>query len=211
LRKKINKNTNLKLEESATRLLNQAIKLFLKRGYHGTSIEDITWAAGLTKGAFYCHFKSKEDILKRIVEEFERRFLDETIEAVNKVRGGFLDKFEKYIRHNAAFAYYNRELCVSFTTLAAELVGDRTIIEREIRRIYKRYQKFLSKLIVMGKKEGFFRRDLDTHLASLVIISFHDGTLLQWSMNRKNIDGKSFLNTFRRIMLNGVVPFQLDA
>jgi AcrR family transcriptional regulator len=211
LRKKFNKNTNLKLEESATRILNQAIKLFLKKGYHGTSIEDITWGAGLTKGAFYCHFKSKEDILKRIVEEFERRFLDETIESVNKVRGGFLDKFEKYIRHNAAFAYYNRELCVSFTTLAAELVGDRTIIEREIRRIYKRYQKFLSKLIVMGKKEGFFRRDLDTNLASLVIISFHDGTLLQWSMNRNNMDGKSFLNTFRKIVLNGVVPFQLDA
>jgi hypothetical protein len=129
---------------------------------------------------------------------------------VNKVKGGFLDKFEKYIRHNAAFAYYNRELCVSFTTLAAELVGDRTRTEYEIRRIYKRYQKFLSKLVVMGKREGVFRKDLDANLASLVIISFHDGTLLQWSMNRNKIDGKSFLDTFRRIMLNGVVPFQLD-
>lgn len=207
---KFNRNSNLKFEESPTRILNQAIKLFLKKGYHGTSIDDITRAAGLTKGAFYCHFKSKEDLLKRIVKEFEGRFLDETIEAVNKVKGGFLDKFEKYIRHNAAFAYYNRELCVSFTTLAAELVGENNRIEHEIRRIYKRYQKFLSKLIVMGKKEGVFRKDLDPDLAALVIISFHDGTLLQWSMNRNKMDGKSFLNTFRRIMLNGLVPYQLD-
>ena len=95
----------------------------MEKGYHGTSIDDITQAAGLTKGALYWHFRSKEDLLKRIVEEFERRFLDGLIQAVKDVQGDILDKIEKYFRYNAAFSYYNRELCVSFTTLAAELVG----------------------------------------------------------------------------------------
>jgi TetR/AcrR family fatty acid metabolism transcriptional regulator len=159
----------------------------------------------LTKGALYWHFRSKEGLLKRIVEEFEKRFLDGLIQALREVKGGVVDKFEKYVRYNAAFAYYNRELCVSFTTLSGELVGAHHVIEPEIRRIYKKYQNFLSKLLLQGKKEGIFRKDLDVNLASLVIIAFHDGTLLQWSMNRDKIDGKSFLNTFRRIMQNGLM------
>jgi AcrR family transcriptional regulator len=187
------------------RILKQAMRLFLEKGYHGTSIDDITQAAGLTKGALYWHFRSKEGLLKRIVEEFEKRFLDGLIQALREVKGGVVDKFEKYIRYNAAFAYYNRELCVSFTTLSGELVGAHHVIEPEIRRIYKKYQNFLSKLLLQGKKEGIFRKDLDVNLASLVIIAFHDGTLLQWSMNRDKIDGKSFLNTFRRIMQNGLM------
>ena len=68
------------------RILKQAMRLFLEKGYHGTSIDDITKAAGLMKGALYWHFGSKEDLLKRIVEEFERRFLDGLIQAVHIYR-----------------------------------------------------------------------------------------------------------------------------
>jgi hypothetical protein len=62
------------------------------------------------------------------------------------------------LRFNAAFAYYNRELCTSFTTLTAELVGTHHGIEPEIRRINKKYQTFLSKLILEGKKEKVFKK-----------------------------------------------------
>ena len=149
------------------------MRIFLAKGYHGTSIDDITQAAGLTKGALYWHFNSKEDLLKRIVEEYEKRFLDGLIQAVNGVNGGILDKIEKYFRYNAAFSYYNRELCVSFDTLAAELVGAHHGIETEFRRIYKKYQKFLSNLIVQGKKEKVFKREMDQDLSALIIIAFH--------------------------------------
>ena len=177
----------------------------MAKGYHGTSIEDITRAARLTKGALYWHFKSKEDLLKRIVEEYEKRFLDGMIQAVSGVNGGILDKIEKYFRYNAAFSYYNRELCVSFDTLAAELVGAHHGIETEFRRVYRKYQKFLSNLIVQGKKEKVFKRELDEDLSALVIIAFHVGILLQWSMNKGKIDGEAYVNTFKKIMLKGLM------
>ena len=181
------------------------MRLFLEKGYHGTSIDDITQAAGLTKGALYWHFKSKEDLLKRIIDEYERRFLNGMMHAVGEVKGGVLDKFEKYIRFNSAFAYYNRELCVSFDTLAAELVGAHHRIEPEIRGIYKKYQNFLSKLILQGKKEKIFKKELDTELTALLIIAFHDGILLQWSINRDKIDGETYVNTFKKIVYHGLM------
>ena len=80
-------------KDTANRILIQAMRIFLEKGYHGTSVDDITQAAGLTKGALYWHFRSKEDLLKRIVEEFEKRFLDGLIQAVKYVRGDTRDKF----------------------------------------------------------------------------------------------------------------------
>lgn len=203
--KKRPNHKNLQSQETANRILNQAMRIFLAKGYHGTSIEDITRAAKLTKGALYWHFRSKEDLLKRIVEEYEKRFLDGMIQAVNEVKGNIPDKIEKYFRYNAAFAYYNRELCVSFETLAAELIGAHHGIEAKFRRIYRKYQKFLSNLIVQGKKEKVFKREMEEDLSALVIIAFHVGILLQWSMNKDEIDGEAYVNSFKKIMLNGMM------
>ncbi len=208
MEKEIKNTKNVKAllpKDTANRILIQAMRIFLEKGYHGTSVDDITQAAGLTKGALYWHFRSKEDLLKRIVEEFEKRFLDGLIQAVKDVRGDTHDKFEKYFRYNAAFSYYNRELCVSFTTLAAELVGAHHGTEPEFRRIYKKYQKFLSSLILQGKKEKVFKKEIDPDLAALIIIAFHDGILIRWFMNRNEIDGEGYVNTFKKIMLKGLM------
>ena len=202
--KKLN-NKNFQSHETANRILRQAMRIFLEKGYHGTSIDDITRAAKLTKGALYWHFRSKEDLLKRIIQEYEGRFLDGMIQAVNEVKGSILRKIEKYFRYNAAFAYSNRELCVSFDTLAAELVGAHHGVEIEFRRIYKKYQKFLSNLIVQGKKEKVFKKEIDANLTALVTIAFHVGILLQWSMNKDEIDGEAYVNTFKKIMLRGLM------
>jgi AcrR family transcriptional regulator len=192
-------------KETSNRILTQAMRIFLEKGYHGTSIDDITRSAGVTKGALYWHFRSKEDLLKKIVADFERRFLDGLIQAVKDVQGNIRDKIEKYFRYNAAFSYYNRELCVSFTTLAAELVGAHHGTEPEFKRIYKKYQKFLSTLILRGKKEKMFKKEIDADLAALTIIAFHDGILIRWFMNRDEIDGKAYVNTFKKIMLHGLM------
>lgn len=193
------------IENTEERILKQAMRLFFEKGYNGSTIDEISKSAGVTKGALYWYFESKEALLKRIIEEFEKRFLDNLIQAVEKVNGGTLDKFEKYIRYNAAFAYYNRELCVSFTTLAGELVGAHHGIEPEIRRIYKKYQDFLSKIISEGQKEKIFKKEIDPFLGALVIIAFHDGILHQWSMNRDEVNGVDYVNTFKKILEDGLL------
>src|SRR6476620_11471243 len=48
-------------------IVEQAGRLFRLRGYAGTSIDDIMLAAGLTRGAFYAHFESKEDLFAEVI------------------------------------------------------------------------------------------------------------------------------------------------
>jgi TetR/AcrR family transcriptional repressor of nem operon len=48
-------------------ILDHAARLFRLRGHAGTSIDDIMLAAGLTRGAFYAHFKSKDELFAQAV------------------------------------------------------------------------------------------------------------------------------------------------
>ena len=49
-------------EEKRQELLNAAEKLFCAKGYEGTSVQDILNVAEMSKGGFYHHFASKEDV-----------------------------------------------------------------------------------------------------------------------------------------------------
>lgn len=48
-------------------IFQHAARLFRLRGYAGTSIDDIMLAAGLTRGAFYAHFESKDDLFAEVI------------------------------------------------------------------------------------------------------------------------------------------------
>src|SRR4051794_35919462 len=62
-------------QERPGEILDAALKLFTSQGYSNTSIDAIAAQAGVTKGAIYHHFKTKEDILAGAVEAcFEKAF-----------------------------------------------------------------------------------------------------------------------------------------
>ncbi|MEW6050583.1 MAG: TetR/AcrR family transcriptional regulator [Candidatus Zixiibacteriota bacterium] len=65
---KIKQSPKLPAELRREQLLKSAHELFVKQGYRGTSTEDIARNAGLTKGALYFHYKSKEEILLALIK-----------------------------------------------------------------------------------------------------------------------------------------------
>lgn len=65
-------------EETVSRILDVAMALFLEKGYDNTSIQDIIdGLGGLTKGAVYHHFKSKEDILSAALDRDNKPLFDQ--------------------------------------------------------------------------------------------------------------------------------------
>ena len=59
------KGTNTK-----EKILANTEALFLEKGYSGTAIDDILGATGITKGAFFYHFKSKAELARTLVERY---------------------------------------------------------------------------------------------------------------------------------------------
>ena len=55
------------MDERRVRFIETAMKLFAEKGYHATSIQDLVEAWGISKGAFYHHFASKEELLLEVL------------------------------------------------------------------------------------------------------------------------------------------------
>ena len=61
-------------EETVQKILEVSLRLFQEKGYEHTTIQDIVDALGMSKGAVYHHFKSKEAIYDRITDLYYEQF-----------------------------------------------------------------------------------------------------------------------------------------
>ncbi|MEK3917787.1 TetR/AcrR family transcriptional regulator [Paenibacillus sp. FSL H7-0331] len=71
------------MNDKKTQIVQAAIKLFGERDYHTTSVQDIVSLAGVSKGAFYLHFHSKEELLVHIFNHYMesyRSYLEEILQ-----------------------------------------------------------------------------------------------------------------------------------
>jgi len=62
-------------------ILDQAQRLFLAQGYNGTSVRDIVHACGLSNGALYYHFGSKQNLFVQVFKEYVNRATKQLREA----------------------------------------------------------------------------------------------------------------------------------
>jgi len=187
------------------RIIEKSIRLFLKKGFNGTSIQDIMDEVGVSKGAFYWHFKSKDGLLETIIERFEKDFFESLFSHMNIKKDDFLKRFKSYHKYISEYALKNSELCVLATTLAAELTGSGTKAEKKLATLFERYINFIESILREGKQDNLFDDDFDITLNAHIIVSIHNGVLLQWYMNRKKLDGASLARTYRDVILYGMV------
>jgi AcrR family transcriptional regulator len=191
--------------EMRERILKEAIKLFLHKGFQGTSIKDITDAVSLTKGAIYWHFRSKNELLETILDEWEKLFLSNLIKTVDSIEGDFLAKFKGYQRYSAQFALNHSDLCLAFDILGAEITGSGMQAEERIRRIGRNYHQFIVKLLDEGKRDGWIDEKCETSVQAHVIIAMHKGILVEWYMKRDLVDGNQLAGAFRSAVLAGIL------
>ena len=69
-------------------LLNAAWKLFYKKGYQNTTMEDILKEAHCSKGRFYYYFHAKAELLDSMYELFDEKY-EEFYQSIDKTRGSF--------------------------------------------------------------------------------------------------------------------------
>jgi AcrR family transcriptional regulator len=90
-------NEATKGERTRDRVIQAAYRLFIERGYHGTSMRRIAEQAGLALGGIYNHFASKEDILAAVM--MERNPYRDIVPALEAAQG---ETAEELVRNAAA-------------------------------------------------------------------------------------------------------------
>lgn len=64
-------------------IMEKALELFAENGFEATSVQQITERCGISKGAFYLHFKSKDELINSLIDQFMFRIIDEIEQAVS--------------------------------------------------------------------------------------------------------------------------------
>jgi TetR/AcrR family transcriptional repressor of nem operon len=107
--------------ESKTKLLDAALKVIRAKGYAATRVEDICGAAGLTKGSFFHHFKSKEDLAIAAAEHWSAVTRDLFVASPHHDHADPLDRLLAYVDCRKALL---RGESPEFTCLAGTMVQE---------------------------------------------------------------------------------------
>jgi AcrR family transcriptional regulator len=148
-------------------MIGVAARLFSRRGYHGTSMQNLGDALGLLRGSLYAHIGSKEELLAEIVEVGAERFLDRGRRAVElaapaprRLRAFLVGHVETVAEHiDAATVFLNEWRYLSPDARAR--VGDKR----------DEYEAMLRRIIAEGIAAGELRADLDESLAAKLVLS----------------------------------------
>jgi len=141
--------------------MSAALELFYQKGYENTTIKDIIDALGVSKGAFYHYFESKEDIIIAIASEFTSRaarIIEEIFErpdlsAVEKMNLAFASLNEYKIRESEWRTKFKGAILNDENLKLQNMII--SSMKNEIRGLY-------AGLIETGVKEGVFGDPVDS-------------------------------------------------
>ncbi len=83
------------------KILAESKALVFENGFSGTSIDQILERTGITKGAFFYHFKTKNLLAKALIEEFAKEdisHMNEALEKTERLEGDPLDRLLRFIQ-----------------------------------------------------------------------------------------------------------------
>src|SRR3954464_3846741 len=104
-----------------TDILQAAIDLFARRGILATTMAELARTIGMTPGALYWHFPTKEDLLLAAIEELHQRFV-KSFEPLllEMVKAPAAKQLEAFCKHIAQFLQDNREHGIFYGMVGAE-------------------------------------------------------------------------------------------
>lgn len=161
-------------EETRTRILEAAVKQFSINGYNAASVDNICEQAGVSKGAFYHHFKTKHDVFLALLDGWLQTF-DQAIEASRgRPMPETFQMMTEYFPYIFESASENLPMFLEFLQQASR---DEKVWQASVAP-YRRYHKQFASLIKKGIAEGSFV-DVNPDLAARLIVSTAMGLLLQ--------------------------------
>jgi AcrR family transcriptional regulator len=167
-------------EQTRARLVEAALNVFALHGYDHATVEEISLAAGHSKGAYYFHFDSKEEILLELlslwIEEQTRRL--RTFESTETpVAVALFETLGSLLRYDDRDAHW-RSLLPEFWTQAHRNQHVRSLL----REAYARWLELLKDLFEKAEREGLLSLAMAPDVAANLVLAAHDGFTIHWRL-----------------------------
>jgi AcrR family transcriptional regulator len=158
-------------------IMDAAVQLFSRTGYEAAAVNDICEIAGVSKGAFYHHFPTKQQLFLAIVDDWlkavDAQLFSQTGNEGNVPQS--LNRMAKMLGFVFEAASGQLPMFMEFLVQASrdQAVWNATIAP------YRRYQGLFAEMLEKGQDEGSIRPEVNAQMTSWVLISLAVGILLQ--------------------------------
>lgn len=159
-----------------TRLLAAAERIFIEHGLDGAKVEQITRAAGLSKGAFYLHFKTKDDAFQEILASALAELAD-ILGGVEQTKGALAERPLRVVIEQRLDGDLKIFECLWKHRSIMRLVlegGGSPKYHHLIEVFAERAQRTTERLVAHGMKQGYYRAELDVKQASTFVAGGYD-------------------------------------
>ncbi len=179
-------------------IIDAAARVFRQKGYEGATLRDIAKEAGLLAGSLYYHIRSKEELLRLIVEQ-PIRDLHAHLEEVVASDAPPAQKLAQAIAaHVRAFDTHYPYLFVHLRNLLqVDAMRSRTW------KRAKRYEEFWQHILSQGVQTGEFPPDLDVKIASFAILGMCNW-MHRWYHQDGRLSIEVIIQQLTRLVLDGI-------
>lgn len=171
-------STQKRGEETRKLIVTMARRLFSELGYHRTGIGDIQSATGLTKGAFYHHFPTKEDVALAVLDAAECDYAECVFAPVMDEpdpEARIRRLFERLVSLNSTAEWSN---CQMILTLAAELTEADERLRARILDMQTQWFAYWKGLLAEAQQANQLRDGVDVDVWTQWILNTLAGTLV---------------------------------
>lgn len=187
-------------EERKEQILDAAAIVFSQQGFANARMDDIVKQSGLSKGALYWYFKSKDDIILALMH----RFFDQDLYGLNHILELKLSAWDTLLQYTNTMTT-EFEQVKSLTPLIYDYYSSATRDEekRKFFQVYfQKYQASMGAIIQQGIDRGEFR-PINIKSFVLTLIAMLEGLFLLNSIE-EIVDLKQQVNESMTLLLNGI-------
>ncbi|WP_232676203.1 TetR/AcrR family transcriptional regulator [Nocardioides sp. R-C-SC26] len=187
-------------QRTRSHLVSSALRLFEEHGFDRTSLQQIVGDANLTKGAFYHHFESKEDLLWRIQDEYLETQREGALAVVEK-GGDPLDQLRALVQLSLEGVAEHRAHVAIFQQERRHLTGERLI---EVTRKRDEVETIFRSVVQAGIDAGRFRSDVSARIVTFGILGMC-AWAFQWFNPAGSLSIEDVADQFGAIVLDGLL------
>jgi AcrR family transcriptional regulator len=194
----------LQSEQTRTRIIAAAARLFVRKGFSATSIADLSRAVKVTKGALYHHFASKEAIFFAVIETIRSAWRSAVAREVVGSRDA-VARLETLLDSHARFLEANEAFCLVLNGLMMEMDGVNPRYLSALQEVYGELARFIESIVRKGQSAGQIRTDIDAKLASLAVVGMLRGTgCSRPKTERALVDYTTLMGTLKKVLVDGL-------
>ncbi|MBB5637309.1 AcrR family transcriptional regulator [Pedobacter cryoconitis] len=192
-----------KAEQTRFNILQKSFELIYIKGYQSTSIDDILSSMEVTKGAFFYHFKNKEDMGLALITDFlYPRMKDFLIDPLNSVSDPIKGIYQMTANLLKDTVHFDVKYGCPAVNLIEEMSPLNTAFHKQLKDMTMEWANAIEKCLTRGKENGKVNQTINPADAANYIVSGYAG-----ARNMGKILGTAFYQTYLRqfkIYLHGL-------